>query len=167
MLEFSGEVNCINGGTMLTMMKTPLDVMDDLYTLAYWMTGVEMSANELVNATYLSTDIDASPKDLFRIFRICYLEWCGFEGAPGFPDSGRHSKMRHPGALRRRFADMKLSVLLSEICGLKHQDISEIIGMPVEILRSRLSWGRKLLVGTLRMMPPVERNLMLTGEKLP
>jgi len=147
--------------------KSLLDVMDDLYTIAYWMTGAEVSANELVNCTYLSTGIDASSTELFKIFRTCYLERYGFDRALGFSESGRQSKVRHPGALRRRFADMKLSVLLSEICGLKHQDISEIIGMPVEILRSRLSWGRKLLVNTLRLMPSAERSLMLTGEKLP
>lgn len=27
--------------------KTPLDLMDDIYSLAYWMTGSEKSASDL------------------------------------------------------------------------------------------------------------------------
>ncbi len=42
-------------------------------------------------------------------------------------------------------ADIKLSVLLSEISGLKHRQISEIVGKPVETVRIWLFWGRKLL----------------------
>jgi len=143
--------------------KTPLDVMDEFYTLAYWMTGSEMSADELVRFTYLRADHNTSTTELFKIFRTCYLNRSGADIAFGFIDPLRQRKGSPGRSLRHRFADMKLSVLLSEICGLKHQVISEIIGMPVETLNSRLSWGRTLLVKALLLVPPVERRVQLTG----
>jgi len=143
--------------------KTPLDRMDELYTLAYWMTGCEMSANELLSATYLQVDHTTSTKELFKIFRICYLNRSDPEVEFGSFDPLRQTKEILGWSLRQRFADMKLSVLLSEICGFTHQDISEIIGMPVETLHSRLSWGRKWLVNALLLMPPVERRSMASG----
>jgi DNA-directed RNA polymerase specialized sigma24 family protein len=39
--------------------------------------------------------------------------------------------------------DRKLSVLFSEICGLKHRAISIIIGKPLDTIRLWLSTGRK------------------------
>lgn len=140
--------------------KTPLDVMDDLYTLAYWMTGNGMNASELVNCTYLNAEGDGSALELFRMFRACYFETSGLsvpEGHPAEPESV---------SLRKRFADMKLSVLLSEICGFTYRDIAEITGMSVETLRIRLSWGRKLLFKAFMLMPPAEKRVLLTGGSL-
>ena len=148
---------------MAREIKTHVDVMDELYTLAYWMTGTEVSADELVRLTYLRADRNTSTTELFKIFRTCYLNRNGAAIAFGFLDPLRQTKEIPGRSLRHRFADMKLSVLLSEICGLKHQDISEIIGMPVETLNSRLSWGRRLLVKALLLMPPLERRYQASG----
>jgi hypothetical protein len=137
--------------------KTPLEVMNDLYTLAYWMSGSEMSANELVSSTYLNADSDTSTLELFKIFRACYFD------AFGFSDPYRYPEEQQGGSLRQRFADLKLSVLLSEICEFTYRDISEITGMSVETLRTRLSWGRKLLVNALLLVHPFERRVQLTG----
>jgi len=131
--------------------------MHDLYTLAYWMTGKEMSASELVNSTYLNADSDTSIIDLFRIFRACYFDTFAYS------DPYRYSAEHQAGSLRQRFADLKLSVLLCEICEFTYRDISEITGMPVETLRTRLSWGRRLLVKALLLMPPLERRYQASG----
>ncbi len=48
-------------------------------------------------------------------------------------------------ALLRRDADIKLSVLLSAISGLKHRAISKIIGKPLDTIRVWLFNGRKSL----------------------
>jgi DNA-directed RNA polymerase specialized sigma24 family protein len=47
--------------------------------------------------------------------------------------------------LLQRDADIKLSVLLSDVSGLKHRTISHIIGKPIETIRVWLSAGRKSL----------------------
>ena len=41
---------------MIKAQRTPMDLMDDIYTIAYWMTGSETAANELVNRTYLNVE---------------------------------------------------------------------------------------------------------------
>jgi len=34
---------------MIRGKRTPMDLMDEIYSLAFWITGSEASANELVN----------------------------------------------------------------------------------------------------------------------
>ncbi|MEI8032530.1 MAG: sigma factor-like helix-turn-helix DNA-binding protein [Chlorobiaceae bacterium] len=115
--------------------------MDDIYSLAYWMTGSLIATNELVSRTYRHAEPDSSQREFFRVFRSCYFESIS-PTAPTAPEAG---KVPH-----RKSADIKLSVLLSEIVGLKHREISEIIGKPLETVRLWLSEGRKSLVeGTL------------------
>lgn len=136
--------------------KSMLEVMDDLYSLAYWMTGAEKSANELVCGIYMHAGIAASAKELLKTFRACYMERCRIDTAFGVSGSCSQPARRSGVSLRQRFVDMKLSVLLSEICGLNHQDISEITGTSLEAVRSRLSRGRKLLVNATMFTPRVE-----------
>ncbi len=110
--------------------------MDDIYSLAYWMTGSLSATNELVSRTYRHAAKGSSVKELFRTFRSCY-----YDSIPPIEAAV---------AGHNCSADIKLSVLLSEISGLKHREISEIIGEPLGTIRLWLSWGRKSLVdGTL------------------
>ena len=45
---------------MIDAKRTPLDLIDTVYTLAYWMTGSEAATNELFRRTYNAAEIDAS-----------------------------------------------------------------------------------------------------------
>lgn len=137
--------------------KPPVAEMDDLYTLAYGMTGTETRANQLVNRTYLHADRNTTTLELFRMFRTCYFDMSGFS------DPSPYSAEHHDGSLRQRFSDVRLSVLLCEICAFTYRDISEITGMSVETLRNRLSWGRTLLMKALLLIHPHETRLAVRG----
>lgn len=127
---------------MLKGKRTPMDLMDDIYSLAYWMTGSESGATELVNRTYLNIDMDSPETEVFKTFRACYLDSLDDEGS--FLRNESSAKKESSAApIRQRFADIKLSVLLSEIPGLKHRDISAIIGKPLNTIRLWLSKGRQ------------------------
>ncbi len=124
--------------------RTPMDLMDDIYSLAYWMTGSETAANELVNRTYLNVDRKTPEREVFKTFRECYFDRFDDDMSLIVPEPCKPNEcLEEP--LRQRFADIKLSVLLSEIPGLKHQDISKIIGKPLETIRLWLSAGRQAL----------------------
>lgn len=130
---------------MIQIRKTPLDLIDDIYSLAYWMTGSEKASTDLVNCTYVNTAFDAPDAEVIRTFRECYIDTYGQSAdldvrecrveAKGFFDS-----------LRSWAADIKLSVLLSDLTGLKHGQIAEVLGKPVETIRLWLFWGRKFMV---------------------
>ncbi|MBM3162593.1 MAG: RNA polymerase subunit sigma-24 [Chlorobi bacterium] len=126
--------------------KTALDLLDDIYSIAYWMTGSEEHSRDLVNCTYLNADMNTPEQDLLKTFRTCYTDRFGQH--TDFCLSHRHCKgnARLGTAIRKRAADIKLSVLLSEISGLRHDMISEILEKPVDTIRIWLFWGRKLLV---------------------
>ncbi|MBV5327794.1 MAG: sigma-70 region 4 domain-containing protein [Chlorobium sp.] len=140
---------------MVKEIKTATDVLDDIFSLAYWMTGGERKAKELVCCTYMSAGIDSCLTELFKTFRACYFERYGNDSCGFFCGKRVNSRVNAADLLRQRFADMKLSVLLSEIAGLKHREISEITETSLETVGSWLSRGRKLFVnGTLfRVFP--------------
>jgi hypothetical protein len=130
---------------MIQIKKTPLDLIDDIYSLAYWMTGNEKASEELVSCTYLNTGIDAPDTDILRTFRECYIDTYGQKADLDIRASdGRVASLLD--ALRQWAADIKLSVLLSELTGLKHGQIAEVIGKPIDTVRLWLFWGRKFLV---------------------
>lgn len=143
---------------MIRKKRTPMDLMDDIYTLACWMTGSEKSANDLVYSTYLNVDSTTPEHDVFKTFRSCFLQSIGEDIPVRGPESPANMKEFHGVSLRRRFADIKLSVLLYEIPGLKHRDISKIIGKPLDTIRLWLSTGRQSLASD-RL--PVESPLPL------
>jgi hypothetical protein len=130
---------------MIQIKKTPMDLIDDIYSLAYWMTGNEKASTELVSCTYLNADINAPETELIRTFRECYIDTYGQHA-----DLDIHEASGAVGGvidtLRQWAADVKLSVLLSDLSGLKHSQISAIIGKPVETVRLWLFWGRKFFV---------------------
>jgi DNA-directed RNA polymerase specialized sigma24 family protein len=130
---------------MIKKQRTPMALMDNMYTLAYWMTGSEAAANELVSRTYMSAGSNASERELFKTFRVCYFDYFAHDRVGGISKSSRKPAERLVASLLQRDADIKLSVLLSEISGLKHQMISKIIGKPLDTIRVWLSAGRKSL----------------------
>jgi DNA-directed RNA polymerase specialized sigma24 family protein len=130
---------------MIQIKKTPLDLIDDIYSLAYWMTGSEKASTELVSCTYLNADINAPETELIRTFRDCYIDTYGQHADIDIHEtSGTVSTLID--TLRQWAADVKLSVLLSDLSGLKHSQISAIIDKPVETVRLWLFWGRKFFV---------------------
>jgi DNA-directed RNA polymerase specialized sigma24 family protein len=129
---------------MKRIKKTALDLLDDIYSLAYWMTGNEEVSSDLVNSTYLSANTKTEERVLLKTFRDCYMARFGqntdFYWSQSF--------VQPVDSLMQWAADIKLSVLLTEISGLKHLQISEIVGKPVETVRLWLFWGRKILSHT-------------------
>jgi DNA-directed RNA polymerase specialized sigma24 family protein len=129
---------------MIEIKKTPLDLIDDIYNLAYWMTGNENASRELVSSTCLNTDLEAPETDVLKTFRDCYLDTYGQN-----TELDMHETARTPlsliDSLRGWAADIKLSVLLSEITGLRHSQIADVLGKPVDTIRLWLFWGRKFM----------------------
>ena len=125
--------------------RTPIDLMDDIYSLAYWMAGSETSATELVNITYLNVTLDTPESEVFKTFRECYFDTFGDDQASCIPKPSCNPMEKLGMVLLRRDADIKLSVLLSAVSGLKHRTISKIIGKPLDTIRVWLSEGRKSL----------------------
>jgi hypothetical protein len=129
---------------MIGGMKTRLELMDEIYSLGYWMTGSQKAANDLLTSTYLGTNIASSEPELIRIFRNRYFKSIGKQDTEGdFTDTLDQSKESLARSLWTWAEDIKLTVLLSEISKLKYCDISEITGKSLETIRLWLAWGRK------------------------
>ena len=131
---------------MIKAQRTPLDLMDDIYSLAHWLTGSETKATELVNSTYLNVRNKSSETEVFTTFRTCYLDSIDQDDAYSLPETPCFTKETPETTRLRQNADIRLSVLLSAISGLKHRAISRIIGKPLKTIRVWLSEGRKTLV---------------------
>jgi hypothetical protein len=133
---------------MKKIKKTALDLLDDIYSLAYWMTGNEQVSSDLVYNTYLSANPKTEKNVLLKTFRECYV--ARFGQKTDFCSSQQlcNSFVQPADSLMQWAADIKLSVLLTEIFGLKHMQISEIVGKPIETVRLWLFWGRKIITNT-------------------
>ena len=131
---------------MIKAKRTPLDLMDDIYSLAHWLTGSETTATELVNKTYMNVDNESSETEVFTTFRTCYLDSIDEDDANSLPETPCFSKETPGMSLFKQDADIRLSVLLSAISGLKHRAISRILGNPLMTIRAWFSEGRKSLV---------------------
>ena len=130
---------------MIQIKKTPMDLIDDIYSLAYWMTGSENASEKLVSCTYLNTDLHAPETDVIKAFRECYIDNYGQQADLSvFEPAGSVKGIFD--SFRAWAADIKLSVLLSDMTGLKHVEIAEVIGKPVETIRLWLFWGRKFML---------------------
>ena len=146
---------------MVKAKRTTLDLMDDVYSLAYWLSGSEKDATELVNCTYLNVGIDSSETELFKTFRTCYFDTLDQDDTCVLPETPCFSKESPEASLLKQYADIRLTVLLSAISGLKHRLISKIIEKPLDTIRLWLSSGRKALVNCARF----EGNLLnVSGE---
>lgn len=130
---------------MIQIRKTPMDLIDDIYSLAYWMTGSEKASTDLVNCTYVNTEFDAPDTEVIKTFRECYIDTYGQRADLDIRETPGSTRGVLD-ALRSWAADIKLSVLLSELTGLKHGQIADIMDKPVETVRLWLFWGRKFMV---------------------
>jgi len=119
--------------------------MDDIYSLAYWLTGSEFEATELVSNTYLNVDNGSSDIDVFKAFRSCYFDSTVGDDESCLPETPCFLEQTLEHSLVKQFADIRLTVLLSAVPKLKHQVISRIIGKPLDTIRVWLSQGRKSL----------------------
>lgn len=130
---------------MLHIKKTPVELLDDIYTIAYWMTRSESASRELVSRTYVNVDNTSSETEVLKAFRECYVDSYGTEDTcMEVTEEDELSSRSMIQNLKEKAADIKFSVLLSEVAGLRHRQISEVIGKPVETVRNWLFWGRKL-----------------------
>jgi hypothetical protein len=124
----------------------PLDLLDKIYSLGYWMTGSLKKTNELVFRTYQNITSGASEIEVFKTFRDVYYDYAYLNEATAEPLVSSYTDKNLQVIIRQQEADRKLSVLFSEICGLKHREISIIIGKPLGTVRMWLSSGRKAMV---------------------
>ncbi len=131
---------------MTQLTKSPLDLLDTLYTLAYWMTGSESDSSDLLHKTYHDANSKTPQSELLKTFRHSYLERFGQNTDFYLTEKPCNANSQLIDSLRQWAADIKLSVLLSELSDLKHAEIAEIIGKPVDTVRLWLFWGRKILV---------------------
>ncbi len=125
--------------------KQPLDILDDIYSLSYWMTKNQEASTQLVNETYQHAACSTRESDLLKTFRQCYLERYGEDAGVDMAECGNGRDRSRHNTARRWSTDIKLSVLLSEISGLKHRQISEIMEKPLRTIRLWLLWGRSFL----------------------
>ncbi|NTW10269.1 MAG: RNA polymerase subunit sigma-24, partial [Chlorobiaceae bacterium] len=112
---------------MTQVKKTPLDILDDIYSLAYWMTGSENDSRDLVRQTYLYAGRKRKETELIRIFRECYVERFGQETEFCIDENTCKDTTNLLDTLKQRAADIKLTVLLSEISGLGHRQIASVV----------------------------------------
>jgi len=131
---------------MKNIKKTPIDILDDIYSLGYWMTGDQDISQELVKKTYLYGTPSLDENVLLRRFRDCYVEEFGQEVDFWFSEKTGKENIQITDSMKTWAADIKFSVLLSEISCLTQQQISDILGKPLETIRVWLFWGRKLFV---------------------
>jgi len=131
---------------MKTINKTQLDILDDIYSLAYWMTGKRDVSQDLVKKTYLYGAPSLDEEVLLRNFRDCYIGEFGQEVDFWFSEKAGSKNIQFTDSLKHSAADIKFSVLLSEISCLSQRQIAEILDKPLETIRVWLFWGRKLFV---------------------
>ncbi|MCF8382876.1 MAG: sigma-70 region 4 domain-containing protein [Chlorobium sp.] len=137
---------------MAAKKREPLDLLDEMYSLGYWMTGSLKKTNELVLGTYRQVDSDTPEIEVFKTFRDVYYERFGLDGATSQPETSRYPDENLLILLRQQETDRKLSVLLSEVCGLKHRTISIVLGKPLNTVRLWLSSGRKSMIDGLMVL---------------
>ncbi|MBN1278829.1 MAG: RNA polymerase subunit sigma-24 [Chlorobiaceae bacterium] len=126
--------------------RQPLDLLDKIYSLGYWMTGSLKRTNELVFRTYQNITSNASEIEVFKTFRDVYFDYASLNEAPPEPSAAGYTDKNLQVIIHQQEADRKLSVLFSEICGLQHRKISIIIDKPLGIVLMWLSSGRKAMI---------------------
>jgi hypothetical protein len=151
----------------MAMKKNAAELLDDIYSLAYWMTGSKDGAHHLVYNTYLRVDHATSAIEVFKTFRNCYLD-SFIKGKISFIPQPSCKPMEHLGEeLIKQEADVKFTVLLREIAKLKPSSISKIIERPIDTINSWLSTGRAWLAeaslssnghGRTENLPKEDRN---------
>ncbi len=126
--------------------RTPvLDAIDDVFNVAYWMTGNEATAGMLVSQTYSAVDKHASLVSLYKAFRENYLKAFGQTPVLSVEEAAEIADTDVARAVVALPTDFKMAVLLADIAGLSHRDIASVVGHSVEAVREWLHWGRKLI----------------------
>lgn len=128
---------------MLFQKRDPVELLDQMYTMAFWMSGSVKKTFDLVYKTYERVDSHTSDIALFKAFRKVFQEQIAEEAPPAQEEP---FSVRSATTDRSQEADIKLAVLLVEICALHHKEISIIMGHPIETIRLWLSSGRKALL---------------------
>lgn len=147
--------------TMPAEQREPMDLLDEIYSLGFWMTDSLKKTNELVYRTFQKLDSNASKIKVFKTFRNVYYELFALDDVTCRENTSCYPDENLLVLLRQQETDRKLSVLFSEICGLKHREISMIIGKPLDTIRLLLSSGRKSIVdGLLVILACVEPALI-------
>ncbi|NTW57055.1 MAG: RNA polymerase subunit sigma-24 [Chlorobiaceae bacterium] len=126
--------------------KGPVELIDDVFTIAYWMTGSLKDSNELAMNTFKELDAETPEIEVFKKFRDCYFEKMQLVRSAENPNSSTIFLNRILSVFRQQDADRKLSALLSEVCRLNHHSIAEILDKPVDTVRLLLSDGRTKLL---------------------
>ncbi len=126
--------------------NTPvLDAIDEVYNLAYWMTGNEATAGMLVSQTYSAVEKHATLVSLYKAFRENYLKAFGQTPVMSAEEAAEIADTDVARAVVMLPTDFKMAVLLAEIAGLSHHDIAKVVETSVEAVREWLHWGRKLI----------------------
>lgn len=131
---------------MLFPKRGPVELLDQMYTLAFWMTGSLQQTYDLVYKTYERVSSHTSDIGLFRAFKEVYNEdFSRVATPPPYPSVDPAISI-----LRQQDREIRLAVLLVEVCNLHYHEISIIMEQPLETIRLWLSSGRKsLLTGSL------------------
>jgi hypothetical protein len=134
------------GEAMHEHSREPLDLLDHLYTVAYWMTGSLKKTNNLIYKTYQMVDHDTTEFQLFKTFKnVLYEHLC--IGAPSLVACGAgEGDESAESEGHKQDVDGRLAVLLAEVCMLRHQAISAILGQPIEKIRLLLTSKRKSML---------------------
>ncbi|MBC8043341.1 MAG: RNA polymerase subunit sigma-24 [Rhizobacter sp.] len=128
---------------------TALEWIDELYNLAYWMTGSEASAGMFVSQTYLNPHTLTSRAAVFKMFREQFQRGFGQNMTMNHELISQISDGDVARAVVHLPADFKMAILLADAENMSHAEISEVVGKPVDTVRSWLHWGRKLLYSEL------------------
>ncbi len=122
-----------------------LEAIDDVYSLAYWMTGNEATAGMLVSQTYSAVNEHASLVSLYKAFRESYLKAFGQRPVVSEEEAAQITDSDVARVVMGLPTDFKMALLLADIAGLSHSDIAKVVGQSVEAVREWLHWGRKLI----------------------
>jgi hypothetical protein len=145
-VSLRGDLINTKGIAMTLNGREPLDLVDHIYTVAYWMTGSLKKTNILVYKTYQMVDAETTEVQLFKTFRTVFQEhFCleapslaahlDFENEESPESESNHQEM-----------DGRLAVLLAEVCQLNHHAIARILDKPVDKIRLMLISKRKSML---------------------
>ena len=127
--------------------KTSREIMDNIYSIAFWMTGDHAVCYNLLKKTYLYAEPGSNEQVMLKTFRYCYVEDFGQEVNSWSSDEASNDNVMPLGdSLEQSAADIKIAVLLSEISGLTHRQIAKVLEQKLETIRLWLFWGRKVFV---------------------
>ncbi|TLU82967.1 MAG: RNA polymerase subunit sigma-24 [Chlorobium sp.] len=146
---------------------TPNDLKDNIYTLGYWMTDSYDGANDLLCRTYLRVTPETPAIEIFKTFRDGYFDSFINGKISCIPKPSSKSIEHMAEELIKQDADLKLTVLLSEIAKLETAAISKIIGRSVDRINSWILSDRAWLVGeTLSSNGHSNRRMLLKNIKI-